>query len=105
MNKRFAAIGLSAWTLVGVPLAFFLYVEWSYRHALSQGKLPFLMTSEWLWFAVFGFCLISGVIGFIKLPMFRNKNPFLAGAPYAVLMGGALFTIHLLVACGKGDCL
>jgi hypothetical protein len=99
------AAGMFAWTFVGVPLAFFICVELAYRYALSQGKLPFLGLSEWLWYAAFAVCLASGVISVIKLPIFRGKDPFAVGIPYVVLMGAALFAIHLVVACGKGDCL
>jgi hypothetical protein len=102
---HFTTIGLSTWAIVGVPLAFLIYVELAYRYALSQGKLPFLELSEWLWYAAFAVCLASGVISVIKLPIFRGKNPFAVGIPYVVLMGAALFAIHLVVACGKGDCL
>lgn len=97
--------GLFAWAFVGVPLAFYIYIELAYRYALSQGKLPFLGSSEWLWYTVFGVCLISGVISVIKLPILRNRNPFAVGIPYVALMGAALFSIHVAVACGKGDCL
>lgn len=105
IDKHLAAIGLSAWSLLGVPVTFFLYIEWSYRYALSQGKLPFLTSSEWLWYVAFGICLASGVIGFIKLPFFRERNSFSVGVPYLILMGVALLGIHLVVACHNGDCL
>ena len=102
---RLIGAGLSAWAIVGVPLAFLIYVELSYRYALSQGKLPFQGLSEWHWYSAFGICLASGVISLIKLPIFRHRNPFTVGILYAVLMGAVLFAIHLFVACGKGDCL
>jgi hypothetical protein len=102
---HFTTIGLSTWAIIGVPLVFYIYIESAYRYALSQGRLPFLGSSEWLWYAVFGVCLTSGVISVIKLPILRNRNPFTVGIPYVVLMGTALFAIHLVVACGKGDCL
>jgi hypothetical protein len=104
-SKRFMTAGLFAWTFVGVPLAFYIYVESSYRYALNHGKLPFLGWSEWLWYAVFGVCLASGVISVIKLPILRKKNPFAVCMFYIVLMGAALFAIHLVVACSKGNCL
>jgi FtsH-binding integral membrane protein len=97
--------GLFAWVFVGIPLTFYIYIESAYRYALSQGKLPFLGSSEWLWYVVFGVCLASGVISVIKLPILRGRNPYAVVLLYVALMGTALFAIHLVVACGKGDCL
>ncbi|WP_148665101.1 hypothetical protein [Sulfuricaulis limicola] len=104
-HDRFISFALLGWAIAGVPLAFFLYVEWAYRAALSQGKLPFLGLSEWSWYAVFGVCLTSGVISLVATPTMRHRNRLLAGGLYLALMASALFAIHLVVACGKGDCL
>lgn len=104
-DNRFISFVPLGWAIAGVPFAFFLYVESAYRAALSQAKLPFLGLSEWYWYAVFGVCLASGVISLVASPIMRHRNRFLAGGLYLVLMGSALFVIHLVVACGKGDCL
>lgn len=107
-NKHLAVIGLCVWALVGVPLAFFLYTEWSYSYALSRGKLPFLGPSEWLWYVGFGICLITGLASVVRLSVLRSKRLWLLsliGAGYLLLMGVALVAIGFFVACHNGDCI
>ena len=105
IDKRLVTIGLLAWALAGAPITFLLCIEWSYRYALSMGKLPIGVFPEWLWFLVFGICLLTGLVSFVALPAFRNKNWFLPGLPYAIIMSSILIAAHLYVACNNGDCL
>lgn len=105
MNKRLVPIGLSIWALGGVPLMFFIYVEWSYHYALSKGKLPFSALPEWLWFLVFGLCLVSGLVSLFNLSVFQAKNRIFLGTLYTLVMSGILLAVHLFVACNNGDCI
>jgi hypothetical protein len=105
MNKNLMASGLFAWALLGAPIAFFVFIDWSYRRALEHGRLPFLGSAEWIWYVAFGICLATGAISLIKLPILRDKNPYVVGITYAIIMGAALVAIHLRLACGHGDCI
>ena len=103
--RRLKGLGLALWALVGVPSVFLAYINLSYGYALTHGYLPFVSGRVWLWFIVYGICLVSGAFCLARLPIVRDKNPLWAGVPYLLLMGVLLAGIHLAVACANGDCL
>ena len=94
-----------AWALVGVPATFYLYVDWTYRYALAQGKLPFSLFPAWLWYVVFGLLVVTGVIGLTKLSQMRTKVRLVIGVLYVTLMAGVLLVVHIGAACANGDCI
>lgn len=103
--KRYLRLALILWAALGVPIAFGLYVFWSYNYALTQGKLPFAGLSEIKWYVFFLLFLGSGILCLLKLPDLRRKTQIIASSLYFVLMAIVLTAVHFFVACNMGDCL
>ncbi len=99
-------LGLTvAWGVV--PVAFAVFIFASYRYALSIGRLPFDESTEWTWWAAFGFGIILGAVGIFNTGADETSvgwRTFLTVC-YVVIMGAFLFGIGLYIACLQGDCI
>jgi hypothetical protein len=98
-------LSLASWSIVGVPVIFAGYVEWSYQYSLSRSGLPFNILPQWLWFVIFGICIISGAIAVGALPFKNNRVRIALIVSYLVVMIIMLASIHIYVACINEDCL
>jgi drug/metabolite transporter (DMT)-like permease len=105
MEPRFTIWALRVWAIAGAPVLFGLYVFWSYRYALSRGQLPSSILPEWLWFAVFGTCVASGVAAVNFFPYRRLWVRITINIIYVSVIIVILLFVHLMVACTNGDCL
>ncbi len=99
-------LGLAvAWGVVPVTFAVFIFA--SYRYALSRGRLPFGESTEWMWWAAFGFGIILGALAIFSTGAGETRvvwRTFFALC-YVVIMGAFLFGIGLYIACLQGDCI
>jgi hypothetical protein len=90
-----------AWAFVCVPIIFFFFVFIAYRNSLAAGKLPYYGQGDWIWFGVLGALLLSGIA---CIQAHSTRLRILLMALYAIVMGAAMFAIHIAVACSSGDC-
>jgi hypothetical protein len=102
LSARRALIAGVALAVLGVPAFFYVYVSATYEYALSQGRLPFTVLPGWLWYAVFGACLVAGLV---VLRMISRLRSILVSVLYVAGMTACLLLIHLWTACANGDCL
>jgi hypothetical protein len=106
MNKDVRNYVLGVWAVGGAPLFFWAFVYFSLKIFLDQGSLPFNSPlGETIWFLVFGFCLISGVVALVALPFPYVWLRVVAAVLYLAAMPGLLFVMSLFAACANGDCL
>ena len=105
MKRLLPTILLWACPILLVPAVFAGYVAFSYSLALARGKLPFNYFPGWLWFAVFGICLVSGDVAVIALLGAGKWTRIIFGTTYLFVMAAILLWIHLLVASSWGDSL
>ena len=96
---------LLAWSIVGVPLIFVLFVFMSYRYSGSQGELPFLDGRLWRWFGAFMLTLGSGIGCTFLASSGGVAGRSLVATGYCFVMVVVLLFLHLVVACAQGDCL
>ena len=104
MNKRFVVVGILMWSVIGVPLAFALSVDWLYYYYLGKGELP----PPWFGIGLFVAYLLAGLASVTRLLVVRKKGLLivvLIDIAYALLMGSTLFALGVIVACKNGDCL
>ena len=105
MTKRTQVFALGAWSTVGVPAVFAVFIFVAYKVALASGNLPFIsMFGEVLWFGVFGILVLSGTLAIVYLP-FSKWFRAVACMLYVPAMSCGLFLIGLWGACTNGDCL
>jgi hypothetical protein len=101
--SRTVALHIVAW--VAVPLAFAIYVNLVYSWSLARGSLPFLGTQELRWWVAFVLALLFGgtciAISQRRDGIMRLLWPLI----YVVAMTAVLASVHLAVACSRGDCL
>jgi hypothetical protein len=105
MKSRTSIWALRIWAVASAPILLGIYVFWSYRYALSYGLLPFSIFPEWLWYPVFGFCVVSGVVAVNVLPFRRLWVRIATNTIYVSVIVVVLLLVHLVVACANGDCL
>ena len=101
-KMRFGLVAGIALAVLGVPALFYVYVSASYQYALSQGRLPFAVLPGWLWYMVFGACLLAGLVA---LRMVSRLRSVLISVLYIFGMSAGLLLVHLWAACANGDCL
>ncbi|SRR6266478_605369 len=102
MNKTVALYAV-AW--VAVPVAFTVYVSLAYSWSLGRGTLPFLGAHELKWWIGFISALLVGSMCVAMARRRSGASQVLWPALYVVAMAAALLGVHLVVACGHGDCL
>ena len=107
MTGKFLKWFLWVWAIVGAPMLFAAFDWSSYWYALSKGRLPYTIFPnwEWLWFFIFGFCLISGVIASFMALRCKIWIRVIAGIIYSVAMTAIMIFLGLTIACGWDDCL
>jgi FtsH-binding integral membrane protein len=101
-KKRFLLYTIAC---VVVPIVFAAYVNLSYSIALSDRQLPFLGAREWRWWVAFAFALIFGSTCVVIAGRRGGLARIFWSSVYAVVMAVVLASVHLAVACGRGDCL
>lgn len=95
---------LSGWAFLGAPVAFAVFVFTSYRYSLARGGLPISEMPDWTWFVAFA---VSGVSGLVALSIMLRRAQAFAWAWLAFYAIGILIAnsvLHILIACGFGDC-
>lgn len=105
MEPHFKVWALRVWAVAGVPVFFGTYVLGEYRYALSHGQLPLSIFPEWLWFIVFGLCVVSGVVALNLLPFRQLWVRITTNIIYVPVIVVSLLYVHLFVVCANGDCL
>jgi len=105
MTRRSADLALWVGALVGVPSVFGTYVLASYRLALQQGFLPFMLYPEWYWFAAFASSMVVGLVLVYLTSLTPTWFRIVVGLLYLVAMSVGLLAVHLFVACANGDCI
>jgi hypothetical protein len=99
---------LFAWAIAGAPLAYGIFVYFSYQYALSRGTLPYGYIAFWPWQG-FIFALVTGYIALFlshrASPLLGRDYPAALFVAYAVLMSAPLAFVHVVAACAFGDCL
>jgi hypothetical protein len=102
LDRRLGVVAGIVLAVLGVPALFYLYVSATYWYASSQGRLPFGVFPDWLWYAVFGACL---VVGLMTLRTVSRLRSILVSVLYVAGMTAGLLLVHLWAACANGDCL
>lgn len=105
MIRKVRTLGLFLWAAFGVPVAFAVYIHLAYRIALHNGALPFLGSTEGLWFLGYFLTLLSGFITIALMPIPKFWLRVLLPIAYIGIMGILLAGISLGVSCFNGDCL
>jgi len=106
MNIQKSSVGYAAWAIIGVPLVFAAFVQWSYQYSSEiGGLLPSKVLPVWLWYTAFAISLISGVFAVICMKFENKLSKIAVPTVYAIGMAIALLWAHYYVACRNGDCL
>jgi hypothetical protein len=96
---------LLAWTIVGAPALFAVYVWWSYVFAYSRGGLPQSELPPSLWIVAFAVSAGSGVLAlFMFLDRKARRKAILLFA-YGIAIIAVNLIVHVIVACSMGDCI
>lgn len=91
------------WAFLGTPLLFCLYVRGTYWYAASTGRLPYAVLPDWVWYPVFGVCLLSGLGSLQKMLKMETASRILLGLVYFVAMAALLVFLHCRIALENGD--
>jgi hypothetical protein len=116
MKKWFSRLLLAAWSFIGVPVLYGIFIWLLYWDASFKGGAPWAVLPKWLWDGVSGFIqlalLLSGLYCFIIvlikiLGSFRFKVVAIifAGAFYLTIISIIMFLIGAIVAFFWGDSL
>ena len=103
-RRRAVEAAFAVWSFIGVPVAYLLYIDLSYRYALSHGQLPFIGGREWLSNLGLGICLATGGLCLSRVSVFR-RHIIVWALTYLIAMGIILLVIFIIVAFGHGDSL
>jgi uncharacterized protein (DUF2062 family) len=95
-SKRVNGV-LSIWAVLGVPLAFALIYNASYKGGAWWSESKQMGTLV--------FFVLTGAIAMFALPRSKLWMRFLASAAYFVVMYGVLFFVGIGIACTNGNCL
>jgi len=96
---------LGLWAVLGVPLIFSGYVEWSYVYSLERSSLPYAEIPEFIWYIMFILSMLSGATAVYFLPRKNKTTKFVSAIAYIPIMALALLYLHFVIACSNGDCL
>jgi len=92
------------WAFLGAPVTFAVFVFVSYRYSLARGGLPISEMPDWTWFVAFA---VSGVSGVAAMSVFLTRTKAFHLAWLAFYTIGIVIinsVLHVLIACGFGDC-
>ena len=96
-NFRIACV---AWAVLGVPVAFAMFVQLGYYFDFLPAPL-----FTFMYWSIFGLVVTSGAMGIAIWLAGLDWVQWGIAALYLPLMGYALLYVNLLVSCFNGDCL
>jgi len=104
-NRPYFKAILFTWSVLAVPVLYGVYVDLMYRYALSIGKLPYTLCSEWLvFYCVLSLFALTGMLS-IFFAFANRRLGVVISAIYLGLMTMTMLIIQSWVSCLNGDCL
>jgi len=92
-----------AW--IGIPIVFLAFVFIAYKRALAIGLLPFVGSREWIWWVGYFGSIVVGTYCVARAHAFNGSRWIIRVVSYVLVMSAGLGLVHLVVACGSGDCM